>query len=324
MFLSTSRSGAVSRSGRSKVSKALDLIWRRADLQNHVLEQSEIAEWRSVDRDVIRHLGLIRRTADAATVTCEDCGKRHGAEVIRDPRHPDKPYYLCPTIGRIPTTPEAIQRWEVDFDSLAAAVRHATGLSGKVETVAPSRLWLLGRRKQDGSFWELFLARGVCWPDGISQLDQCLRLQQSPAPVILVPRRVPSIGCIGGRACTVRTLAELAELDGKRLTIDDQGLLAAAMAALASSASQGKATAPKRLPRSIGTPEAVNAAIAYMESKGLTETQFGNQFQSTDRTVRSFRRSGKMRRSTFEAMAKCMGLTIEQLLRGELPKSDRR
>ncbi len=72
-------------------------------------------------------------------------------------------------------------------------------------------------------------------------------------------------------------------------------------------------------PQSIGTPEAVNAAMAYMGSKGLTETQFGNQFQSTDRTVRNFRKSGKMRRSTFEAVATSMGLTIEQLLRGELP-----
>jgi hypothetical protein len=82
--------------------------------------------------------------------------------------------------------------------------------------------------------------------------------------------------------------------------------------------------AARRLPRSIGTPEAVGAAISYMESKGLTETQFGNQFQSTDRTVRSFRKSGKMRRSIFEAMAKSMGLTIEELLRGELPASLRR
>lgn len=306
------------------MSDALDLVWQRADLRSHVLEHSEIAGWPSIDRDAILHIGLIRRTADAATVTCEDCGERHGAEVIRDPRHPEKPYYLCPRIGRIPMTAEALQRWEVDFDGLAAAVRQASGLSGKVAVVIPSRVWLLGRRKQDGSFWELFLARGACWPDGINQLDQCLRLQQSPASIILVPRRVPSIRSIGGRPWTIRTLSELAELDGKHLAIDGQSLSAAAIATLSSSATSRVATAPKRLPRSIGTPESVSAAIAYMESKGLTETQFGNQFQSTDRTVRNFRKSGKIRRSTFEAMAKSMGLTIEQLLRGESPKSDRR
>ena len=324
MCPSTSRSGAASRSGRSKVSRALGLVWRRAELRNHLLEQSEIAEWPTVDRDAVLRLGLIRRTADATNVTCEDCGERHGAEVIRDARHPEKPYYLCPGVGRIRTTPEALQRWEVDFDGLAVAVRQAIGLSGKIEAVTPSRIWLLGRKKQDGSFWELFLARGACWPDGVSQLDQCLRLQQSPAPIILVPQRLPPMGSIAGRPWTIRTLAELVDLDGKLLAIDDQSLSAAASAALASSAASRTAIAPKRLPRSIGTPESVNAAIAYMESKGLTETQFGNQFQSTDRTVRNFRKSGKMRRSTFEAMAKSMGLTIEQLLRGELPKSDRR
>jgi hypothetical protein len=155
-------------------------------------------------------------------------------------------------------------------------------------------------------------------------VDQCLRVQQSPAPVLLVPRRLPSAESLCKKPWAIRALSEVASIDGSKLAMDDQVLMAAGWTVLMGATSLRPGPTAKRLPRSIGTPEAVAAAIKYMESKGLTETQFGNQFQSTDRTVRSFRKSGKMRRSTFEAMAKSMGLTIEELLRGELAKSDRR
>ena len=62
---------------------------------------------------------------------------------------------------------------------------------------------------------------------------------------------------------------------------------------------------------------AVDAVHSYIEGKALTFTQFGNQFQTSDRTLRRFLKTGKMRRVTFEAMAKSMGVTAEQLLRGE-------
>ena len=307
------------------MSDALDLIWRRADVQGHVISHAELAAWPPGQRKTIVDLGLIRRTTDATALICDDCGESHTAEIVRDARRPELPYYRCPRIGRVPIAVEATHQWEVDFDHLATLIRKALGLSGKASTLTPSRIWLLGRQQQAGGFWELFLVRGICWPDGVGLLDQCLRLQQSPAPVLLAPRRLPSAEILGKRPWAIRSLSEVASLDGSKLAVDDQVLMAAGAAALpAPSRSSRSVTTPKRLPQSIGTPEAVNAAMAYMGSKGLTETQFGNQFQSTDRTVRNFRKTGKMRRSTFEAMATSMGLTIEQLLRGELPKSDRR
>ncbi|MBX9601413.1 MAG: hypothetical protein K2X35_10420 [Bryobacteraceae bacterium] len=306
------------------MSEALDLVWRRADVQGHVISQAELAVWPSGDRETIIDLGLIRRTTDATALICEDCGEPHSAEIVRDARRPELPYYLCPRIGRVPVAEEATHQWEVDFDGLAALIRKALGLGGKASMLTPSRIWLLGRQQHAGGFWELFLVRGICWPDGVGLLDQCLRLQQSPAPVLLAPRRVPSAEILGKRSWAIRSLSEVASIDESKLAMDDQVLIAAGATVLLGASSSRSGSTAKRLPRSIGTPEAVAAAIKYMESKGLTETQFGNQFQSTDRTVRSFRKSGKMRRSTFEAMAKSMGLTIEELLRGELAKSDRR
>ena len=324
MCQSTSRSGDASRNGRSKVSEALDFIWQRADVWGHVISHAELSAWSPGERTTIIDLGLIRRTTDSTVLICEDCGESHSAEIVRDPRRPELPYYLCPRIGRVPIEEKVTHQWEVDFDRLAALIRKALGLGGKAVALVPSRIWLLGRQQEAGGFWELFLVRGVCWPDGVGQMDQCLRLQESPAPVLLAPRRLPSTESLGKRSWAIRSLSEVASIHGSTLVIDDHVLVAAGSTVLIGSTSLRTGTTAKRLPRSIGSSEAVTAVIKYMESKGLTETQFGNQFQSTDRTVRSFRKSGKMRRSIFEAMAKSMGLTIEELLRGESPKSDRR
>ena len=78
------------------------------------------------------------------------------------------------------------------------------------------------------------------------------------------------------------------------------------------------------VPRSIGSEEAVQAVKEYLRTTGLSLTQFGNQFNTTDKTLRNFLRTKKLRRATFEEMAKSMGLTTQQLLRGELPASLKR
>ena len=77
----------------------------------------------------------------------------------------------------------------------------------------------------------------------------------------------------------------------------------------------------RKVQRSIGSDAAVQAVQDYMAAKGLTETQFGNQFQTTDRTLRNFLKSGKLRRANFEAMAASIGVSVEQLLAGNLPSS---
>lgn len=76
--------------------------------------------------------------------------------------------------------------------------------------------------------------------------------------------------------------------------------------------------------RSAGSPEAVAAVRQYIKAKAMTLTTFGNQFGTTDRTIRRFLKEGKMRRANFEAMSNAIGVTADQLLRGELPVSIKR
>jgi lambda repressor-like predicted transcriptional regulator len=75
------------------------------------------------------------------------------------------------------------------------------------------------------------------------------------------------------------------------------------------------------VPRSVGSPGAVAAVKQYIQVKGLSQTEFSIQAGVSERTLRSFLRNGKMRRSSLDGVAKAMGVTLEQLLRGELPAS---
>jgi hypothetical protein len=71
--------------------------------------------------------------------------------------------------------------------------------------------------------------------------------------------------------------------------------------------------------RSVGSPAAVAAVRQYIKAKAINLTAFGIEVGTTDRTIRRFLNEGKMRRANFEQMANSIGVTAEQLLRGELP-----
>ena len=298
---------------------ALDLVWRRAELPNHVLSAARNRALATRAARCHNRLGLLRRTSDATALICEDCGPPHPVEVIRDPRKPKQPYYLCPEIGRVPLTPTDLQRWEADFDQIAVLIRRAVGLTAKAATLVPSRIWLLGRQQTEDRYWELFLMRGLCWPDGVQLLNQCSRVQQSPAPVVVVPYRLPS----GGSAAPswpIRTLAEVVTLAGSSLVVDI-ATLASRRWRLRIPPRWARGRRDSACPGLSARLKRCRVVTQYLQHTQMTDTQFGNQFQTTDKTVRKFLNSGQMRRSNFDEMAKSMGLTSEQLLRGELPPS---
>jgi len=72
-----------------------------------------------------------------------------------------------------------------------------------------------------------------------------------------------------------------------------------------------------RAPRSAGTVssrEAVNRVDAYLRENAIGLTAFATKVRMADRTLRNFRRTGKIRRDLFHAI-KAMGLTPEELMR---------
>jgi hypothetical protein len=73
----------------------------------------------------------------------------------------------------------------------------------------------------------------------------------------------------------------------------------------------------KRLRGTITSPIAARRMEDYMESKGTGATEFAGLVGTTDRTLRAFRKTGKLRRDIFDAVANAMGTTREALLKPE-------
>ena len=73
----------------------------------------------------------------------------------------------------------------------------------------------------------------------------------------------------------------------------------------------------RRLPATVTSSLAARRMEAYLESTGKGQTEFAGAAQTTDRTLRSFRATGRVRRDIFDAIAKAMGTTREALLKPE-------
>ena len=72
---------------------------------------------------------------------------------------------------------------------------------------------------------------------------------------------------------------------------------------------------PSRMRSTIESISAVRRMDMYLESSGMGLTEFATRIQTTDRTLRNFRKTGKCRRGMFDAIAKQLGTNREGLLK---------
>jgi hypothetical protein len=73
----------------------------------------------------------------------------------------------------------------------------------------------------------------------------------------------------------------------------------------------------KRLPATVTSAVAARRMDQYLRMKSIGQTEFAKMAQTTDRTLRSFRKSGKVRRDIFDNIAKAMGITRDDVLMPE-------
>jgi hypothetical protein len=70
----------------------------------------------------------------------------------------------------------------------------------------------------------------------------------------------------------------------------------------------------KRLSATIYSPIAARKMEAFLEENGIGQTEFAIKIGTTDRTLRKFRTTGKIKRSIFDEIAKGMGISRDTLL----------
>jgi hypothetical protein len=195
------------------VRSTLEQIWIRSSVEGHVFTYDETFAWPKAERELVFSLALLRRVEDADWAECDACGEARSEDVVFLDEEGSYPVIPCPAVGLVRISPERLQRWEVDFGVVAKLLGAAFGLTGTLQELKAGRVWLLGGRRLAGRLAEFFLVQGADWPDG-SELLLTPRLQNSPAPVVLFPSRLPEdpVWQSNGRALySLRELVRLGE-----------------------------------------------------------------------------------------------------------------
>ena len=192
-------------------------FWIRADLDEAAFRGDELPAFGPAALQVFKTEKLLKRGEDLRMVECGDCENPHieFVDIINDsPVGAPRAYIACGA-GRASVDLLRLQVWAIDFDRLADLASSALGLNGRIVQVAADRVWLLGTAKFADRTRDVFLVRGIRWPDSLLLLSANARLSTSPCPLILCMNRVPDdAGWQGERA--VVSLSEFDWLDGDR------------------------------------------------------------------------------------------------------------
>jgi hypothetical protein len=199
------------------VNSALGDVLRRTDLQDHLIGYDETRQWPALEREAVFGLGILRQIEDAEFVPCDACPEPHDVEVILGMGA--EPRVYCGEAGLGQIRRERLFRWQVDFESMAQLIARTLD-TGVVQQLASGRIWLLGRRQVADRTAEFFLVNGIAWEDGVEILRATPRLQNSPAPVILCPDRLPQDSEWHQKGRALFRLTELARITDSRLVIE--------------------------------------------------------------------------------------------------------
>jgi len=200
----------------------LPSILRRLDwLEDSAYPFDEVKRWPSGALERLLAAGIIRKTNPAREVTCGNCadGCLIMPDIVEDPRTGQM---VCtgwchdPEDGGLVTfSVDRLRLWEPHFEGLASHVARELGTTGGVSTVVAGRVCLMGALVSDGGCRDLFLARGLTWPDAGGVIAQADRLRASASPVILVPDQMPPLDFWQTLRPAVASLMEaLVETDG--------------------------------------------------------------------------------------------------------------
>lgn len=202
-------------------------ILTRADTRGaELLSADDTATWPAGVLDLLVKLGVLREAEPATSVVCRECAEGCWIE----PRIQDDPRtgkvigrYRCPRpegVGPFTVDLARMRQWEFHLAGLAAATAKALKLPDTVAELAPGRACFLGNAKAGQTVHELFLFRGMTWPDAAGVIAGADRYQGAAHPIVLVPAKVPPLAIWGTRRPIVRVLLETATLTARNLQVD--------------------------------------------------------------------------------------------------------
>ncbi len=170
--------------------------------------------WSSGARDALIVQGILREIGHTDFVYCDGCIEQHPLEVeIREYPTGMLGVAMCPECGRVNIPLERLRQWQLAPIGLAQSVMAAIGSSGPLDEITTNRIWSLGTIPSDDTPRDIFIARGLNWPDAREIVRQAEPLRRSPAPLVLSYATLPNPGIWSGFHPAVDSLANICTLE---------------------------------------------------------------------------------------------------------------
>lgn len=200
------------------------LLLRRVDrMASPVLCFDEVRRWATGVLDQLTEAGIVREINSTFTVHCDSCADGHVLEVdVREYPTGTVGVAKCPECGRVTVPLDRLRQWEPCFVGLARAIAVSIGTGADVAIESPGRLAFLGVIQRDGRTADLFVGRGMGWPDASQVLASSQRLRASPFPAMLVPAIMPTLDQRLPVRPAFGAISELAHFAERRLVINTE------------------------------------------------------------------------------------------------------
>lgn len=261
----------------------LTTFWIRADLDDPAFTGDEVKSWSANIRHLLESRSLIRRSENLHVVECDACGEGHLEEpeiLTEPPGTKPRAYISCPVAGRVSVEFERLYQWSVDFEALARSVAAALDLRDRIVSLTPSRVWLLGTRKFVERMQDVFLVRGINWPDNRQILESATRLANSPCPLIFCLNRVPNCPEWRDKNRIVLSLSETSWLGNRQSTF-----LKKVSAVLSEYAKK------KKTPKELGP---VTSLDELQKAKSILKSRAAREFRVDARTIYNWIANGEI------------------------------
>ena len=201
-------------------------VLRRADVEGaDIFTADEVSAWPAGATAELIRAGLLVEIEPAKEVLCLECDEGCWIQPrIQDDPRTGKPIgvYFCrrnEDVGRFYVDLSRRARWRFDLTGLARVISAATDAVGRVSSLVDGRLTFLDTASIDGKKRELFLARGVAWPDAAQVFGNCSRLKMASHPAVLTLAAMPSEPLLEGCDLAVRPLVEITRFVKGRMKI---------------------------------------------------------------------------------------------------------
>jgi len=191
------------------------------------LSWDEVAQWPAGVLDLLTRCGILREQRPASSIGCDGCEEACLEDIVFVGTGDDtRAYVACQRrddIGRVEVPLDRLRRWQVDNAALVGIVGKAVAPGAPAEELVAGRLWRIGMVEIDQRDVEVFLARGMTWPDARPVFAATPHLRDREGAVVLALSDLPA-GTVLPPGIHARSLLELLRLTGDGICLAPEQL----------------------------------------------------------------------------------------------------